>query len=136
MDLGDDGYLDFDLARLELGAGRGEVVLVEVVLERERLESALVDAAALLGFVEERLNRCFQNRQWVTSFRLERRRRRSNLSIRLPTRAERSTPVYAGWQLEQTSTTSSGRVERVVNVLPHEVHRTVASVSSGCTCFR
>jgi hypothetical protein len=51
--------------------------------------------------------------------------------MRLPLRAARSTPVYAGWQFEQTSTTSSLRFERVVNVLPHVVQRIVVSVSSG-----
>jgi hypothetical protein len=44
--------------------------------------------------------------------------------------------VYAGWQFEQASTTSSLRVEHVVNVSPHEVQRTVASVSSGWICFK
>jgi hypothetical protein len=56
--------------------------------------------------------------------------------MRLPFDTVRSTPVYAGWQFEQVSTTSSLRVERVVNVSPHVVQRTVASVSSGCICFK
>jgi hypothetical protein len=51
--------------------------------------------------------------------------------MRSPLRTARSTPVYAGWQFEQTSVMSSPRVERVVNVLPHEVQRTVVSTSSG-----
>lgn len=34
------------------------------------------------------------------------------------------------------STTSSLRVERVVNVLPQDVQRTLVSVSSGCICFK
>jgi len=38
--------------------------------------------------------------------------------------------------LEQTSTTSSPRVDRVVKVLPHEVQRTLASRSSGWIVFR
>jgi len=62
--------------------------------------------------------------------------RRSNRSIRLPLRAARSIPVYAGWQLEHVSTTISLRVERVVKVAPHVVQRTVASWSSGWWCFR
>jgi hypothetical protein len=56
--------------------------------------------------------------------------------MRLPLRAGRATPVYVGWQLEQTSRTMSARVERSANVLPHEVQRTVASVSSGWMDFR
>jgi hypothetical protein len=51
--------------------------------------------------------------------------------MRLPLWAARSTPVYAGWQLEQTSTISSLRFERVVKVVPHDVQRTFVSVSSG-----
>jgi hypothetical protein len=51
--------------------------------------------------------------------------------MRLPRCVGRSRPVYAGWQLEQTSTTISLRVERVTKVFPQEVQRTVASVSSG-----
>jgi hypothetical protein len=38
--------------------------------------------------------------------------------------------------LEHTSTTISLRVEREVKVLPHEVQRTVVSVSSGWMCFK
>jgi hypothetical protein len=51
--------------------------------------------------------------------------------MRLPLRADRWTPVYVGWQLEQTSSAISLRFERTVNVLPHALQRTVASVSSG-----
>jgi hypothetical protein len=38
--------------------------------------------------------------------------------------------------LEQTSTTISLRVERVVKALPHDVQRTVVGVSPGWTCFK
>jgi hypothetical protein len=51
--------------------------------------------------------------------------------MRLPLRVARSTPVYAGWQFEHTSTTISLSVEWVANVFPHVEQRTVASVSSG-----
>jgi len=51
--------------------------------------------------------------------------------MRLPPGAGRVSPVKAGWQLEQTSTTSSLRVERVVNSFPHVLQRTVVVVSSG-----
>jgi hypothetical protein len=44
---------DLDSARLELSTERAEVVLVEVVLGRERLEGELVEKADLLGIVEE-----------------------------------------------------------------------------------
>lgn len=58
-------------------------------------------------------------------------RLRSNRSMRSPLLALRSTPVYAGWQLEQTSTTTPLRVDRVVNSFPHVEQRTVVSISSG-----
>ena len=51
---------DLDLARVELGAKRGDLLLVEVVLDRERLDGGLVDLSTLLGFVEKRLKRCFK----------------------------------------------------------------------------
>jgi hypothetical protein len=38
--------------------------------------------------------------------------------------------------LEQTSTTISLRVERVVKAFPHDVQRTVVGVSPGWTCFK
>jgi len=40
--------------------------------------------------------------------------------------------VYAGWQLEQTSTTISLRVERIVKAFPQVLQRTLASTRSGC----
>jgi hypothetical protein len=55
--------------------------------------------------------------------------------MRLPPRAVRSTPVYAGWQLEQTSITISARVDRVVKVVPQVLQRTLASLNSGCSAF-
>ena len=51
---------DLDLARLELGAQGGELVLLELVLERERLEGRLLDLAVLLGLLENGLDRCFE----------------------------------------------------------------------------
>jgi hypothetical protein len=50
---------DLDLARLELGAQGRELVFFELVLERERLEGALLDRALLLRLLEDGLNRCF-----------------------------------------------------------------------------
>jgi hypothetical protein len=52
---------DLDVPALELGAKRPEVVLLEVVLDGERLQGALVDVAALLGVFEERVERCFEH---------------------------------------------------------------------------
>src|SRR6266540_1822556 len=52
---------DVDLAALELRPQRGELVLFEVVLGRERLERALLDRAALLRVAEERLDWLFKN---------------------------------------------------------------------------
>jgi hypothetical protein len=60
-----------------------------------------------------------------------RARRRSKRSILLPRTTSRAMPVYAGWQAEQTSTTSSDRVERVVNSFPQVVQWTVVAYSSG-----
>jgi hypothetical protein len=51
---------DLDLARLELGTKGGELVFLELVLERKRLEGGLLDLAVLLGVVEDGLDRCFE----------------------------------------------------------------------------
>ena len=51
---------DLDLARLELGAQGGELVVLELVLEGERLEGRLLDLAVLLGLFESGLDRCFE----------------------------------------------------------------------------
>jgi hypothetical protein len=118
-----------DLALLQLGAQNNELVVIEIVFERESVEGVLVDRPTLLGVGEESLNGLVENDAQDRHFL-------SNRSMRLPLRAARSTPVYAGWQFEQTSRTSSGRFERVVNVAPHDVQRTVVSVSSGSICFR
>ena len=56
------GLDDLDLAGLELGPEGRELFLVEVVLERDRLESGLVDRPALLGLREKRLNWSFKHR--------------------------------------------------------------------------
>jgi hypothetical protein len=47
-----DGH-ELDSASLELGPQCADLVLVEVVLERERLERRLVERAEILGVVEE-----------------------------------------------------------------------------------
>jgi len=52
---------DLDLPSLELGADGGKLVLVEVVVERERLEGSLVGRAALLRLGQERLDWCFKD---------------------------------------------------------------------------
>jgi hypothetical protein len=101
------------------------------VFDCERLEHGLLDRSTLLGLAEERLSWLFENCGQVALLTFASCLRRSNRSMRLPSEAARSTPVYAGWQFEQTSTTSSLRDERVVKVVPHEVQRTFVSVSSG-----
>jgi hypothetical protein len=55
-----DRHEDFDLARLELGTQRGKLVVLELVLERERFEGRLLDLAVLLGLLEGGLDRCFK----------------------------------------------------------------------------
>jgi hypothetical protein len=52
---------DLDVALGELGAKIDKLVAVEIVLERERLERALFDRAALFGLVEKGANREFKN---------------------------------------------------------------------------
>jgi hypothetical protein len=51
---------DLDLPRLKLGTDRRELVLLELVLVRERLEDALLDRALLLRLFEDGLNRYFK----------------------------------------------------------------------------
>jgi hypothetical protein len=51
--------------------------------------------------------------------------------MRLPAWTARWTPVKAGWQFEQTSTTISLRVERVAKAFPHVEQRTSVRISSG-----
>jgi hypothetical protein len=48
---------EIDGARVKLGAQRGQLVVVELVLDCKRLQRGLVDRAALLGVVEEGLDR-------------------------------------------------------------------------------
>jgi hypothetical protein len=50
------------LACLERRPQRGELLLVEVVLDRESLECALLDRPVLLGLGQERLDWVFKNR--------------------------------------------------------------------------
>jgi GTP-binding protein len=52
--------------------------------------------------------------------------------MRSPLTIARVSPVYAGWQLEQVSTTIDSRVERVVNVVPHVAQRTSVKCRVGC----
>jgi hypothetical protein len=61
---------DLDLPGLELGAQLGEILLVEVVLERERLQCGLVDRLVLLGLFEERRDSKFKRgaQFFLTSF--------------------------------------------------------------------
>jgi len=61
---------DLDLPGLELGAQLGEILLVEVVLERERLQGGLVDRLVLLGLFEERRDSKFKRgaQFFLTSF--------------------------------------------------------------------
>jgi hypothetical protein len=55
-----DRHEDLHLARLELGTKGGELVVLELVFERERLEGGLLDLAVLLGLFESGLDRCFE----------------------------------------------------------------------------
>jgi hypothetical protein len=48
---------EIDRARIELGAQRGELLVVELMVDRKCLQRGLVDRAALLGVVEEGLDR-------------------------------------------------------------------------------
>src|SRR5207245_828378 len=51
---------DLDLTGLQLGANRGELLVLELMLERKRLEDGLLERAALLRLVEDGLNRYFE----------------------------------------------------------------------------
>lgn len=53
-------------------------------------------------------------------------------SMRLPVALLRSTPVKAGWQFEQTSTTIASAVDLVRNVFPHDVQRISIRFKCGC----
>src|SRR6266487_4143080 len=96
------GRRDLDLASRELGRDGVQLVLVEALLEGERLELDLADLASFLGPLQEGLHISFQH--FVHEFLspiLARAlsasaRRRSNRSIWLPALGVRSTPVYAG----------------------------------------
>jgi hypothetical protein len=68
--LGRDGRDDLDVARLELSAQRRELLVLEVVLDRERLECALLDRAALLSLFEQGLERYFGDRAQFSSLPL------------------------------------------------------------------
>ena len=61
---------DLDLPGLELGTQLDEILLVEVVLERERLQGGLVDRLVLLGLFEERRDSKFKRSAqfFLTSF--------------------------------------------------------------------
>jgi hypothetical protein len=51
------GADEIDLARVELRAQRGELIVLELMLGGECLQSGFVEDAALLGVVEEGLDR-------------------------------------------------------------------------------
>jgi hypothetical protein len=68
---------DLNVALDEFGAKLSELVIVEIVLDGERLERACFDQAALLGFVEERTYRYLKNVAQFSSLPLLRPRRRS-----------------------------------------------------------
>jgi hypothetical protein len=67
------GLDDLDLPGLELGAQLGEILLVELVLKRERLQGGLVDRLVLLGLFEERRDSKFKGRAQFCSHPLLRR---------------------------------------------------------------
>jgi hypothetical protein len=64
------GRDDLDLASLELCTQLGELLLVEVVLEREGLQGGLLDRRVLLCLLQERRDNGFKQRTQVllTSF--------------------------------------------------------------------
>jgi hypothetical protein len=49
------GRHDLDTLRIELGAELGQILRLELIRDRERLQGRLVDGAELLGLVDERL---------------------------------------------------------------------------------
>jgi hypothetical protein len=57
------GTEEIDTARVELRAERGQVVVLELVLDSECLQSGFVDDAAILGIVEEGLDRGKKSRR-------------------------------------------------------------------------
>jgi hypothetical protein len=59
-DAGVRGSDDLDVARFEVRAQRGELVVVEIVLDGKRLERALLDRPPLLGLLERGADRCFK----------------------------------------------------------------------------
>jgi hypothetical protein len=66
------GHDHVDLARVELRAQRGQLVVFEVVVDGECLQRGLIDRAAVFGVVDEgldrgRKSRCAQRRSllWV-----------------------------------------------------------------------
>src|SRR5437762_11844308 len=68
--------LDLDVTALEVRAELAQLVRVEVVLERERLELVLGDGSAVLDLVDEDADGCFDMRvqscrsfPWVQSCR-------------------------------------------------------------------
>jgi len=91
---------DLDPARLELGAQKRELVVVEFELDRLRLELGRVDDAVLLDLVDEAPQFIRVKRRVdlvLLSYAVTARsRRRSKRSIRLPLAIGRSTPVYTG----------------------------------------
>ena len=74
------------VAGLQLGTQCGELLVLEVVLGRERLERTFFDRSTLLRISEKRLDVLFENDAQDRHFL-------SNRSIRLPLGADRTTPV-------------------------------------------
>jgi hypothetical protein len=88
---------DLDLARVELRAQRGQLILLELVLGGECLQGGIVDRAALLGVLEEgldrgRKSRCAQVRSLLRSGRGAQRGRRCRRTTHKTFRRDRIFP--------------------------------------------
>ena len=55
------GNEDLDVAGVQFGAEGGDVLLLELVLGREGLEGRLLNGAALLGVLQERMDGCVKH---------------------------------------------------------------------------
>src|SRR5689334_18653059 len=91
---------DLDLPGLELRTQLGELLLVEVVLERERLQGGLLDRCVLLRFLQERGYSSFQHSAQVllTSFTSRRcRAKTAGQAFRRQPIQRPHGPSYSGW---------------------------------------
>ncbi|MGH3035294.1 MAG: hypothetical protein ACRDON_12185 [Gaiellaceae bacterium] len=61
------GRDELDLAGLQVCAEAGDLLVIEIVLDGESLQRALLDGSALLRLVEERLERYFKNGRQFSS---------------------------------------------------------------------